>query len=256
MKQGVLAGAAFGIAGLSSPASAKDSAPKKIKALLVTGGGHHDYEAQKKILTEGVSELIDVEWTIWHDEKSVDTKKALSAKGWADPYDIVVYNICHAHENDEAYINSVVNVHKAGKPMVAIHCSMHSYHWNVGGGRESKQDKEWNKLLGVRSMNHGPVGPAITAKKTEVDHPAYRPANKEWKTPKGELYNIHQIYPSATVLAEGNNGHADGQPVVWVNEYGKAKVFGTTIGHHNETVQTKEYLQVIANGMLWAVSAT
>ena len=39
---------------------------KKIKALYITGGGYHDFDAQKKILPEGVSKLIEVDWTIWH----------------------------------------------------------------------------------------------------------------------------------------------------------------------------------------------
>ena len=33
---------------------------ESIKALLVTGGGYHDYKGQEKILTEGVSNRISV----------------------------------------------------------------------------------------------------------------------------------------------------------------------------------------------------
>ena len=39
---------------------------------------------------------------------------------------------------------------------------------------------------------------------------------------------------------------------VLVNQYGKGKVFGTTLGHHNETMQAKEYLNMVSNGILWA----
>lgn len=253
--QGTCAGAALGVLGFSSVRAAQNEPKKKIKALLVTGGGYHDYDAQKSILTDGVAELIDIDWTIWHNEKADETKAALSEKGWADPYDIIVYNICHANESDEDYINSVIDVHKAGKPMVAIHCTMHSYHWKTAGGKRSKNDKEWNKLLGVASVTHGKQGPAISVKKTEVKHPAYPTALEEWQTPKGELYNIKKLYPSATVLANGNNGKDD-EPVIWVNKFGKANVFGTTIGHHNETVKAKEFQQVIADGIVWAVAAS
>ncbi|MFC4994315.1 ThuA domain-containing protein [Rubritalea tangerina] len=255
LKQGVVAGAAMGMAGFPMMSSAQGSSKKKIKALYVTGGGYHDFKSQKKILTEGVSELIDVDWTIWHHDKANDLKAALSAKGWADPYDVVVYNICHAGESDEDYINSVVDVHKNGKPMVAVHCTMHSYHWKIGGGKKSKEDKEWNKLLGVVSLNHGPQGPAIAVRNADDKHDSYKPESGDWKTPKGELYNITKVYDTAKVLAHGNNGHAD-QPVVWINKYGKANVFGTTIGHHNETVQSKEFLKTIADGMVWAVAET
>lgn len=241
----------------TSATTQEAQAKEKIKALLVTGEGYHDYEAQKKIITEGTSKLIDIEWTIWHHKKAEEAKKALSADGWANPFDIVVYNICHAKESDGKFVEGVVETHKAGKPMVAIHCTMHSYHWMLNGGRKSKEDKEWNKLLGVVSPNHGPKA-AITVKKADVKHDAIKNMPGEWKTPQGELYNISKVYPTATVLANGDNGNAKQgeQPVIWVNKYGKANVFGTTLGHHNETMQSKEFLQTISDGIVWAVEET
>lgn len=251
IKKGVAASVAL-TAGLSTSSLAENKEKKKIKALLVTGGGYHDYNNQKTILTEGTSKLIDIDWTIWHLVKADEMKEALSKKDWAAPYDVIVYNFCHAHETDEEYINSVVQVHKEGKPCVAIHCTTHSYHWKVGGGKKSKTDKEWNKLLGIVSLNHGPQGPAITVHKSETKHEAYKLSTEEWATPKGELYNISKVYPSATVLARGTNGKAE-QPVIWVNKYEKAHVFGTTIGHHNETMKTEKFLKTIADGITWVV---
>jgi len=170
LKQGIASGIALGAASIPMLNAAPDAPKKKIKALFVTGGGYHDFTAQKTILTEGVSKLIDIEWTILHENNANTLKAALSKKGWADAYDVIVYNICHAEEKDVNYINEIVNVHKAGKPMVAIHCTMHSYHWRVNGGKKSKQDKEWNKLLGVVSLNHGPQGPAIAVKSADTKH--------------------------------------------------------------------------------------
>jgi len=42
---------------------------------------------------------------------------------------------------------------------------------------------------------------------------------------------------------------------IWVNEYGpnKTRVFGTTIGHHNETMLQDEYMEMFTRGLLWAV---
>lgn len=229
-----------------------------IKALLVTGEGYHDYEAQKKIITEGTKKLMNVEWTIWHHKQAEVAKKALSEKGWADPFDIVVYNICHAHEKDQKFVEGVVDMHKQGKPAVAIHCTMHSYHWELNGGRNSKEDKEWNKLLGVVSPNHGPQAPITVTKCKGCNHDAVKNMPAEWKTPQGELYNISKTYDTATILAKGNNGRKQqgDQPVIWVNKYGKANVFATTLGHHNETMKTKEFLQTLSDGIIWAVKET
>jgi len=255
LKNGIATGVTLGVLGQTILNAAEGEPRKKIKALLVTGGGYHDFQAQKTILTEGVSKLIDIEWTILHKDNAKELKAALSKQGWADPYDIVVYNICHAMESDANYINSIVNVHKAGKPMVAIHCTLHSYHWKIGKSKNSKEDKEWNKLIGAVSLNHGPQGPAIKVTSGDAKHSSYKPAAKVWNTPKGELYNIARMYPSATVLAKGNNGKKE-QPVIWINKYEKANVFTTTIGHHNETVQSPEFLKTIADGIVWAVTET
>ncbi|MCA9246061.1 MAG: DUF1080 domain-containing protein, partial [Planctomycetales bacterium] len=40
---------------------------------------------------------------------------------------------------------------------------------------------------------------------------------------------------------------------IWTNQYGKARVFATTLGHHNETMQQPIYLDMIARGLLWSV---
>ena len=40
--------------------------------------------------------------------------------------------------------------------------------------------------------------------------------------------------------------------VAWVNQYGKTRVFSTTIGHNNATVEDARYLDLVARGVLWA----
>ena len=41
---------------------------------------------------------------------------------------------------------------------------------------------------------------------------------------------------------------------IWVNAYGpnKTRVFGTSIGHHNETMLEPNYMEMITRGLLWA----
>jgi type 1 glutamine amidotransferase len=39
---------------------------------------------------------------------------------------------------------------------------------------------------------------------------------------------------------------------MWTNTFGKARVFGTSLGHHNETMNTAEWLGVVSRGLLWA----
>ena len=226
---------------------------KRIKALMVTGEGYHDYENQKKIISEGTSERLEIDWTILHHKNPQECKADLSKKGWADDYDVVLYNICHAKEGDAAFIDSVAAVHEAGKPAVALHCTMHSFHWNVKADKGKESEKTWVKLLGVRSRRHGPKA-QIDVKKVKPDHAILKDLPDGWKTPEGELYYILDVLPTATPLATGTHEkQKTPQVCIWTNQYGKGKIFGTTIGHHNSTMKTKEYLDLIANGIEWAV---
>ena len=78
---------------------------------------------------------------------------------------------------------------------------------------------------------------------------------KVWPTPNGELYKIEKKWPNMTPLA-----HAFGQDTkkfhtcIWKNEYGAARVFGMSLGHHNETMRSDVYLDVLTRGLLWTVN--
>lgn len=223
-------------------ATAQDAKP--INALLLTGGGYHDYDKQKTILSEGLGKLLNIKWTIVQKDAG-GTKELLQEKGWADGFDVVVYNICHANESDGEFVKSVTETHSAGLPAVIIHCTLHSYHW------KTKTD-DWVRFIGVTSKRHGKQHP-ITITSTSSDHPIMKNLPKEWTTPAGELYHIDKVWDSATVLADGTiDGGESKHAVAWVNEFGKSKVFGFSVGHHNETVASEDFLKLVANGLLWA----
>ncbi len=216
-----------------------------LRVLMLTGGCCHDYETQKVIFSAGISERANVDFTIVHEggKGTVHQFEMLKKEGWEKDFDAVFYNICFAHEADKEYIDNITGTHKAGLPAVAIHCTLHSHHWRA-------DTDSWVRFIGVTSPNHGPHAPI---KMTPVlpEHPVMIGFPESWTTPKGELYNIDKVWPTATVLANGDNGKRD-QPVVWVNEFGGTRVFGTSVGHHNETVAEPVYLDLVTRGLLWA----
>ena len=80
-----------------------------------------------------------------------------------------------------------------------------------------------------------------------------------WTTINEELYNNIQLFPTAKPLARGVQFNGDdltknNTVVAWTNEYGekKTRVFSTTIGHNNSTVNDDRYLELVARGLLWA----
>jgi len=53
----------------------------------------------------------------------------------------------------------------------------------------------------------------------------------------------------ATSKSEKNG---DSHGVFWVNQYGKARVFGTTYGHSSETFRDEVFLTALTRGIQWA----
>ena len=216
-----------------------------LNVLMLTGGCCHDYDTQKVILSNGISERANVEFKIVREggEGHSHQFEMLSEGGWEKEFDAVLYNICFAREDDVEYIERITDTHKAGLPAVAIHCTLHSHHWRA-------DTDSWVRFIGVTSPNHGPHKP-ITMTPVLPEHPVMKGFPESWTTPKGELYNIDKVWPTATVLAYGDNGDRN-QPCVWVNQFGETRVFGTSVGHHNETMAEPVYLDLVTRGLLWA----
>ena len=230
------------------------STKKALKALFFTGGCCHDYGQQKNIIIEGINARVPTEWEVFHEMNEKKSKAFLNKKGWADSFDYIVYDHCYASEKDVEFIESVTAVHEAGKPALALHCAMHSYHWNVPA--KEGEVKAWPKMLGASSKGHGPKEPiTVNIVKKNAGHPVIKNLPDGWRTPEGELYNVQEIYPGTTVLAYGDNGKSkkplEPQACIWVNQHGKGRIFSTTIGHHNSTVSTKEYLDLLGNAVRW-----
>ncbi len=224
-----------------------------IRALLITGGCCHDYDAQKDILMDGVSERANVVWDMVYEQFSGKEHQIgiYKHKDWAKGYDVIVHNECYGRVADDDFVNAMVKGHTDhGVGVVVLHCSIHSY-------REAKTD-EYRKLIGVSSFNHGKKSPIIVTKQNRT-HPVIRAVPDNWVTPEGELYNTNskahpdaKIWRSATPLAEGKIPTTEAaQTCIWVNEYKGCKTFGTTIGHHNITMMDPVYLDLVTRGLLW-----
>ncbi len=233
--------------GITLPTSlTSEEKVKPIRALMITGGCCHDYEGQKNVLSEGISERVDVKWKIVHQGgKTTNTKIPFYENpDWAKGFDVVVHNECFAHVTDPKWTEKILKPHREGLPAVVIHCAMHSY--------RDKTD-EWFKFVGVTSHGHGPhyAFDVINLKK---DHPIMSDFGKSWKTPQGELYHIAKVWPNTKPLAHAPRRGSDKKDVcVWTNSYGKGRVFGTTIGHYKSTMSHPHYLDMVTRGLVWAV---
>ena len=234
--------------GSAAPAlSAEPQTSAPLRVLLITGGCCHDYTAQKSILAEGISARAHVVFTVVQQGgSSTNTKIPLYQNpDWAKDFDVVIHDECFADVADPAWTERILKPHREGLPAVVLHCAMHCY--------RDKTD-EWFKFCGVTSHRHGAHYP-YEVMNVDKAHPIMEGFGSSWQTPKEELYQIAKVWPTATPLGKARSRETkNDEVVIWTNTYGKARVFGTTIGHYNDTVAKPEYLDLVTRGMLWSAN--
>ncbi len=218
-----------------------------LRALLITGGCCHDYDAQKEIIAKGLQLRANIDVTVVRQgESSTNAKIPLyESKDWSKGFDVVIHDECFADVKDQAWVDNILKPHQDGLPGVVIHCAMHCYR----DGRD-----EWFKFCGVTSRMHGAAYPHEVLNRDGA-HPIMSGWGAGWANPAGELYWIEKVWPTAHPLASAKNRERGTEEVcVWTNEYGvkKTRVFGTTLGHHNETVSDPKFLDLLTRGTLWA----
>jgi type 1 glutamine amidotransferase len=253
---GILLSAAM--LGLVSPARGENES-QPIRALLVIGGCCHDYPKQKDILTKGIAARANVRWKIAYDTDSGTRHKnpVYDDADWAKDFDVIVHDECCSDVTDLEIIDGILRPHREGLPAVVLHCGMHSYR---SKGWPSAVTP-WFAFTGLPSTGHGPQDPIAIAY-IDTESPITK-GLEDWTTVNEELYNnsAGKLLATARPLAHGRQtskgrGGKDVTTdcvVVWTNTYqDKTKVFGTTLGHNNETVADGRYLDLVTRGLLWA----
>jgi uncharacterized protein len=222
---------------------------KPLKIIHIGGGCCHDYENQKNILKEGIESRINAAVDLFVSGTEKDHRNPIFDKeNWSQGYDAVLFNVCYGAIVDDEYIKKIVaETAKNGKGVSFIHCSLHTFR-NAKSGAVA-----WRELIGLSSKDHGKKSP-ILVENTKKEHPIMIGFPEMWETPNGELYNIFAKGAHAEVLGEGRYPDSDKtNACIWINKYQDSKVFGTSLGHHNETMQAKEYQDLLSRGILWTV---
>lgn len=224
-----------------------DDAPKPIKALLITGGCCHDYPFQTDQYIQAAKDRgVEIEWTVVNEGGTGTSAEIDLYKDpdWAKGFDVVIHNECFAATANPEYIRRITRAHHDGANAVVIHCAMHTY-------RATDID-DWREFLGVTSRRHEHQS-NYEIVVTDRDHWTVQDIPEGYKTAKDELYVIEKVWPNTKVLATSASERTEkSHPVIWTNQYGEARVFGTTYGHSNETFEDETFLDVIVRGLQWS----
>ena len=176
----------------SLPSAQRPPAPTgpRINALIVSGGGCHDYPLQGKVLVDAVSKALPVDWTvaIQGGRGTTGEMPIFRDPNWAKGFDIVVHNECFADATDETLIKRITAAHKGGPPAIVIHCAMHTFrasHARHLARVPRRHDQAAHQVAQHFGESRG------------TDHPVMRGFKPDWVTPIDELYVIDKFWPTS-----------------------------------------------------------
>ena len=214
-----------------------------ISAMIVTGGCCHDYTGQSKVVMDTLNAVMPINWTVVQGMSTLPGGKLplYENPDWAKGMDIVIHNECWANGNLPRTI--VQNITRPAVPRMFFHCSLHSY--------RVMTDDSWRELIGMTSRRHT-RSHNILLKWAEGD--PITAGLPPFVTPIDELYVIDKVWPNTKALATAVSPE-DGStyPLVWTHDYRGTRVFGTTLGHGNETFHTNQFKELFTRGFRWAL---
>jgi len=232
---------------------ASAAADQPIKCLLVLGGCCHDYAHQKDVLAKGIAERTNIVFTVAYDDDTTTRhmNPIYEKEDWYKGFDVVIHDECTADVKDPAVISRILDPHKKGLPAVNLHCAMHCYRSDP-----FPNTTPWMEFTGMNTNHHNEQRP-IDVKFTDKSNPILA-GMEDWTTVNEELYHPEELLPTAHALASGHqNSRVKNETdavVVWTNDYHGAKVFSTTLGHNNNTVNDPRYLDLVTRGLLWSLN--
>lgn len=247
------------LAALAVPfaAPAASVAAEPIKVLIITGDNvkGHDWpgttQALKDILSHG--ERFKVDATSAPSKDLTDENLA--------KYDVLLLNYKETPQGSEESRWSDANkaaflkaVKQGGKGLVVHHFASAAF--------ANPNWKEYEQAIAGGWRTQGYHGPKheFPVKKTTVKHPVSDGAPAKFDHVSDELYSASMRTRGSLVLATAYcdptkpQGTGIDEPVIWVNQYGKGRVFNNALGHDTEAMSDKNYQQWMRRGVEWAAT--
>ncbi|MEW6303568.1 MAG: ThuA domain-containing protein [Verrucomicrobiota bacterium] len=257
---------------------ATNLAAAPLKVLIVDGQNNHDWKGTtphlKKLLEETGLFTVDVATT-------PPSKGDMSAfKPKFSDYAVVVSNYNGDPWSDEtkAAFESFV---RNGGGFVSVHAANNSFpEWKeynkmigLGGwGNRSEKDgpyvRYWEGKI-IKDMAPGRGGShgnqhEFVVELRDTEHPITKGLPAKWMHAKDELYDrlrgpAEGLHVLATAYADpATRGSGNHEPMLMVLNYGKGRVFHTTLGHASPGVKTAQecvgFIVTLQRGTEWAAT--
>jgi type 1 glutamine amidotransferase len=241
-------------AGFAAPPAAQRPAP--IKVLIITGDHGHKWMETTKALQDFLSARSN--GRIQADATTAPSKD-LTDENLAR-YDVLLLNYKDTPKGSEESKWSEANrsaflkaVHD-GKGLVVFHHASSAFtkpNWD-----------EFEKATAGGWRSQGGHGPAheYTVKKTDAQHPISEGLPSTFNHIIDELYQNSLMVPGNVVLATAYSdpakpkGSGKDEPVIWVNQYGKGRVYNNALGHDVKAMSDPNFQIWMVRGVEWAAT--
>jgi type 1 glutamine amidotransferase len=237
-------------------------AQPKIRALIFSGTNNHNWRESTPYL-KGL-----LERTGRFDVRVNETPAGATAATLAG-FDLLVLDYVGPRwgPSTEKALESWLG---SGKGMVVFHGASYPFGEAPVLGVPELRNKvepvwtEYRKMVGAYwSKDAAPISGhgdrhTFTVKFTNSGHPITRGLPESFLQ-TDELYHSLRILPGIEVLATAFDdptyrGTGKEEPLLWVNRYGKGRVFQTALGHNLAALQTSGFQNTFVRGTEWAAT--
>ncbi len=254
------------------------SAEAKLKVLIVDGQNNHEVWPKSTIMMKQYLEetgLFEVDicrtkftWKAEREKAFLPLAGVGETQDLKEPktdpdfipafnkYDVVVSNFgWKAADWPEETQKALEKFMKKGGGFVSVHAADNSFpEWH-----------EYNKMIGLGGWgdrNAGAHGPQhlIPITVRVANHPITKGMPEVWMTTKDECYaKLRGPAENMTILATGKDmsGKAPTdrhEPILMVLDYGKGRVFHTTLGHDDYSCEGVGFIISFIRGVEWAAT--
>jgi hypothetical protein len=231
-----------------------------IQTLIFSGANNHDWRSTTPYLARTLEE------TGRFAVRVNDAPAGCSAATLA-PFDLLVlnYNGARLGTGCEEALAGLV---RGGKGLVVVHGAAYAFHGlpvlaEERNGEVEPAWAEYARLAGSRwkgepdRTGHGKRH-TFQVRSVAADHPILRGLPGSFAQ-YDELYHRMVMQPEARVLAVAydapeQNGTGKDEPILWTVDYGRGRVFHTTLGHDVEAMSSEGFRTTLARGAEWAVT--
>lgn len=224
-----------------------------IRALLVTGHNHPAHQWRETTVA-----LRDVLGADARFKLEVTEDPEFLARKELDRFDVVLMNYCNWERpglSDKAKKNFLAYLEKGGGLSI-VHFANGAFHFSLPKAGDSDWP-EWRTRICRRVWDHTPG---------KSGHDSLGKFTVEIKQPKhpivqglmsfetvDELYFRQQGDEPITVLATARSKvTGQDEPMAFVSNYGKARIFQTVLGHDAASLRTAGTAALIRRGTAWA----